>query len=100
MAKYTFEMAHLKAEQLRRELNTAEDDYIFAIEKILKREHFKDGKLNPTPYMSGMSKLELSVSFKKLQDAFINYVIMNELAHKLEKDHILNVKLPKYKYKR
>lgn len=83
MARYTFETAHIKAEYLKRELEVAEDNYIYALEKVLLREHFKNGKLNPSAYLSGMSKLELSASFKVFQDTFIKYIIMKNLAHEL-----------------
>lgn len=88
MARYTFEMAHLKAEQLRRVLNDAEDDYLFTLEKVLRREHFKDGCLNKNANLGNMSKLDLSVAFKRLQKAFIDYTIMCTLAHKLHEDYI------------
>lgn len=92
MAKYTFTTAFVKAQALRKELLEAEDNYIYIIEKILRRELFRDGKLVEKPDLCSLSKMELQIYFNKLQKAFIKYEVMAQLVHKLQKEYVENDK--------
>ena len=86
MARYTYEMAHIKAEQLFKHLCDAEEYYINSLEKIMLREHFQNGYLKPSANLSSISKLELSIAFKRLQNAFIDYTIMKHLERTLKEN--------------